>query len=226
MAATLIGTVFNRLTVIKDAPKKNGRRRLICRCACGNTKEYDASNVTGGSSRSCGCLRNSLIASVGKSNAKHGQSTNATPEYRAWNSMIQRCHTPTHKQFYHYGGRGITVCDRWRNDFSAFFEDVGKRPDQTHSLDRIDNNRGYEPGNVRWATPTQQNNNRRSNHYVEIDGQPVTLAEAIRIKGQRSNVVRQRLAFGWPVERALNEPIIPRASRGRKKNEIQSERTC
>lgn len=225
MAINLVGKSFNRLTVIDDLPRKNGRRRILCECACGNRKEFWAENVTSGKSLSCGCLRDALISQVGKANKRHGQSVNATPEYRAWHSIIQRCLNPSSQMFKHYGGRGIGIYPEWRNDFGAFFAAVGKRPSSKHSLDRIDNEKGYEPGNVRWATAHQQNSNRRSNNIVEIDGQRMTLADAIRLKGQRSNVVRQRLALGWPLERALNEKIVPRANRGRKANGRKSPRT-
>lgn len=225
MAADYIGKVFNRLTVIADAERRNGHRRLLCECLCGKRKEFYASNVVGGKSHSCGCLQKETMSKIGGSNRTHGQSSKETAEYRAWRSMIQRCHSQTNKQFDGYGGRGIRVCQEWRSSFSAFFAAIGQRPSPSHSLDRIDNNRGYEPGNVRWATACEQSNNQRSNHIVDVDGQRMTLAEAIRLKGQRSNVVRQRLAFGWSLDRALNEKIVPRSSRGRKRNESKSPRT-
>jgi hypothetical protein len=226
MAVNLIGKTFHRLTVLQELEKRNGRRRILCECACGEVKEFWAGNVTSGKSLSCGCLRDAIMSEIGKSNTTHGQSSNETAEYRAWRSMIQRCHSPSHKQYALYGGRGIYVCDRWRKSFEAFFADMGKRHSPKHSLDRIDNDKGYAPGNCRWATQQTQSNNRGSNNFVDVDGQRMTLAEAIRLKGQRSNVVRQRLALGWTLERALNEEIVPRASRGRKKHENKSARAC
>jgi hypothetical protein len=100
----------------------------------------------------------------------HGMSS--TPEYFAWAAMLSRCHNPANPRYDDYGGRGITVCDRWRADFAAFLADVGRRPSPAHSLDRIDNDRGYEPGNCRWATAYVQARNRgrralgRSGHYL------------------------------------------------------------
>lgn len=222
----MIGEKFGRLAVIAEAEKRGGRRHMVCECDCGNRKTIDVRSLARGLTKSCGCLQKERAAASSAGRAKHGQSSNETPEYRCWGAIIQRCHNPKHKQFKDYGGRGIAICDAWRGDFSAFFAHVGARPSAKHSLDRKDNSKGYEPGNVRWATQVEQTNNTRQNRIVEIDGIRCTLAEAIRLKGQRSNVVRQRIAIGWSVERALNQPITPSPMRGIKKSdEIKVSRT-
>jgi hypothetical protein len=154
------------------------------------------------------------MARIGSGTATHGMTN--TPEYKTWRSAVERCHNPNNRQYPAYGARGIKVADEWRSDFAAFFAHVGPRPSGRYTLDRIDNDRGYEPGNVRWATYTTQANNKRSNHLVVLDGETMTLAEAIRRKGQKSNVVRQRLAIGWPLERALNEVARPRIAKNRR----------
>ena len=124
--------------------------------------------------------------------------------------MIQRCTNPKNDRFASYGGRGITVCERWRRSFDAFATDVGARPSRQHTIDRIDNTKGYEPGNVRWATAIQQQRNMRSNVQVTFRGETLLLvewAERLKIK---YTTLSLRLFRGWSVERALGEAVVPR----------------
>lgn len=155
---SLTGDQFGDWTVIGWGPPLGaaGRRRIV-RCVCGTVSEVRSDQLRAGRSKGCGCKREArrLVHST-----KHGMSK--TPEYAIWSAMRQRCTNPAVKRYPHYGGRGIKVCDRWL-DFAAFIEDVGRRPSDDLSLDRIDNNGDYEPGNVRWATTVQQNNNTRRN---------------------------------------------------------------
>jgi hypothetical protein len=211
----VIGHVFGRLTIVAEDSPLYGMRRVVCECSCGGGKTAYLSNLKKGLTASCGCLQRERASQSASSRIKHGQYR--TPEYRCWRGILQRCHNPRNKQFKDYGGRGIKMCYEWRNDFPSFLAHVGKRPSSSHSLDRRDNNLAYEPGNVRWATHIEQHNNTRQNRIVDVDGSPHTLAEAIRLKGQRSNVVRQRIAIGWSVERALNTPIVPSPRRGIKR---------
>lgn len=120
-------------------------------------------------------------------------------EYRAWINMKSRCYTPSSTGFENYGGRGITVCDRWRDSFDAFYADMGPRPTAKHSIDRRDVNGSYEPGNCRWATMVQQARNTRKNRKVG-DG---VLVEAIQKSGLKTSTVASRLRRGWPIEAAL-----------------------
>jgi hypothetical protein len=131
-----------------------------------------------------------------------------TREYRIWRAMITRCCDTNRPAYVNYGGRGIAVCDRWRYSFSMFLEDMGVCPPE-HTLERIDNSANYEPGNCRWATRLEQNNNRRDNVIIDIDGEPMTVANAIRHFGSvvtpsTVNVRMQRL--GWDPRRAVSEP--------------------
>ena len=214
-AIDLIGSRFNRLLVISREPNaKDGETIWRCRCDCGEETSQRSKNLRRGLVRSCGCLRRETSAAMGRGGRTHGQTL--TPEYRAWRSAIARCHKPTDCNYRNYGARGIAVADEWRTDFQAFFDHIGPRPSKAYTLDRIDNAGNYAPGNVRWATYETQGNNKRTNHIVNVDGVDMTLAEAIRLKGQKSNVVRQRLAFGWTLERALNENAVPRNSRNRR----------
>ena len=159
-----IGQEFGQLTVLEQAENnKSGGRRWVVRCACGREKVVNQAELRNGDTTSCGCLKRERARALGKANTKHGESWqgNKTPEYETWKGMIQRCHNPHYHHYCFWGGRGIRVCDRWRESFEAFLEDVGRRPTPKHSLDRIKNDRDYEPGNVRWTTWKVQANNRR-----------------------------------------------------------------
>jgi hypothetical protein len=198
MATDRTGQRFGRL-VVQGRDTANPRR-WICECDCGARTANFTSNLTRGLSRSCGCLSRETTAANRRT---HGLSGSA--DYARWRTMIQRCTDPSSDQFKRYGGRGITVCARWR-DFAAFYGDMGPAP-AGHTLDRIDNSKGYEPGNCRWATPSEQANNRRSNHLVEFRGETRTLTEWARQCGITPKALSLRLWRGWPVERALSVPL-------------------
>lgn len=128
-----------------------------------------------------------------------GKSKPHPPLYATWSAMITRCHNPNHQSYQFYGRRGITVCDRWRASFAAFLEDMAPRPSKGHTLDRIDNEKGYEPSNVRWATRIEQMANRRCTIIVEYEGREVPLAEACRLSGipYASAFSRHYRGFSW-----------------------------
>jgi hypothetical protein len=129
---------------------------------------------------------------------KHGMSY--TPEYQAWADMITRCINPNNRRFKDYGGRGISVCDRWKKSFLVFLEDVGKRPNPRMSLDRENNSGNYEPGNVRWVLPILQAANRRTNHLLTVGVTTMSVSEWSRLKGIRRSTIFGRIAAKWPVE--------------------------
>ncbi len=128
-----------------------------------------------------------------------------TPGYHAWANMVQRCTNPLATHYAAYGGRGIGICDRWRQSFEAFIADVGPRPSAAHSIDRIDTNGHYEPGNVRWATATQQQRNTRRNHLIEAFGQTKPLVEWAELTGLCYVTIVNRIRAGWSPERALTK---------------------
>lgn len=148
---------------------------------------------------------------------KHGQSAgagNRTSTYSSWDSMKQRCLNPNHRSYHNYGGRGITICEQWLT-FENFLADMGQRPENTW-LERRDNNKGYTPENCYWATPSQQNRNTRRNHYVEHNGQRKLVVEWAEESGINKGALLMRIRKGWPMERALSEPVRPTAKRGRR----------
>ena len=159
-----------------------------------------AYNLRSGWSKSCGCLK----ASRGGTNANHGMHKTST--YNVWNGMKARCLNPKNPKYHRYGGRGIKVCDRWLA-FENFFADMGEKP-QGKSLDRHPNNDGdYEPGNCRWATIAEQNNNTSVNHLLEYNGEVKTVSEwAIKVGLHQDCLFSRILNLGWSVERALTTP--------------------
>jgi hypothetical protein len=128
-------------------------------------------------------------------------------------AMVQRCCNPKHKNFRHYGGRGITVCDRWRTNFEVFLEDMGPRPSAKHSIERKDNNGNYEPGNCVWATQREQSRNKRTNRLVEFGGQTLCVEEWAAKLGLTSKAIHHRLDRGWSIDKALTTPLQRRAKR-------------
>lgn len=156
------GLRFGRYVVIAEARpelRPNGRgniRRVIALCDCGTERVLHLQNLTSGKSQSCGCL--SVIAAAVREST-HGDTDSA--EYACWCGIIARCENPNVQNWARYGGRGISICDRWRNSYAAFLSDMGRKPSREHSIDRIDNDGNYEPGNCRWATATEQRRNQR-----------------------------------------------------------------
>ena len=193
------GQRFGRLVA---GERLGGSWRCICDCAGSRTvKIY---NLTGGVTRSCGCLRRERSAA---GNATHGATRGygSTPEYKAWSNAKDRCYREKVRNYASYGGRGITMCARWRHDFSAFLADMGPRP-EGRSLDRIDNDGNYEPGNCRWATRDEQCVNRRGTRKLTAFGitQPLaTWAHQVEMKPIR--LYQRVLRDGWTPEDALAE---------------------
>jgi hypothetical protein len=183
----------------------SGARRL-CRCDCGTVRYVLAQDLKNGKSTNCGCVRERAWRAAAKAAVtKHGM-TNST-EFRIWTDMRRRCHDPRRPDYHRYGGRGITVCDEWRESFEAFYRDMGPRP-PGRTLDRLHNDQGYNKQNCIWATKKRQDRNRRTNRIVEVDGIRMTLADAAERYGIHYPTLLGRLgARGWPLMKALTTPV-------------------
>jgi len=209
MSARLViarGTRFGRLTVRGEAAPVGWARRLRCVCSCGNAVTAHLRNLRAGATTSCGCVAAEKAAAR---LFKHGES-HRTVEYRIWSGAIRRCTSKIDKLYPYYGGRGIRVCRRWMK-FVAFIADIertiGRRPSPQHSLDRKNNNGNYAPGNVRWATRTQQARNTRSNRRIAVDGVTRTLAEWAERSGIPYKTVHARLKAGALPRDAIFQPL-------------------
>lgn len=205
------GAVYGRLTVVAEVERRINRRGLPlrqwqCRCECGEDTVVDDHDLKPGHTRSCGCSWREQAESL---NRTHGASSEKDPraaEYRSWMAMRARCNNPNVAAYKDYGGRGIRVCAEW-DDFEAFYRDVGPRPDPKHTLDRYpDGNGDYKPGNVRWATRAEQNQNTRANVKVTVGGVELCMTEAARRAGLSLSTVRYRKRTGVPADRWFNPP--------------------
>lgn len=205
----MIGRSFGRWKVVDVADSdKTNKRRWLCVCECGTTRVVRNAGLLNGSTQSCGCLKIEIFA-----DRSRNRYSSDLPEYKVWRSMVQRCHLPTAKSYKSYGAIGITVCDRWRTGtksdtaFECFMDDMGARPSQNHSIDRINTNKGYSPNNCRWATKTQQSNNAKSNRNISFNGERLTLAEWSKRLGMSYGSLQYRLNNGWTIIEAFTTPI-------------------
>lgn len=185
----------------------SGKMRLA-RCKCGTTRRVAYSDMRLGKSKGCGCeaLKRLAIASKIR-NRRHGFAD--TPTQRSWVEMRRRCYAAHRKEYPNYGGRGIAVCDRWRDSFDNFLADMGPRPDG-HTLDRIDNDGHYTRENCRWVPRAAQERNKRSNAIYVFNGERMTVVEAAERYGIAPNALYQRIGVRkWDPSRAVNTPIAP-----------------
>lgn len=174
----LAGRKFGRWAVESYAGSIIHQAMWNCVCECGKQRVVSGTNLERGGSRSCGCLRDELAAIARTTHGKSGTPTHAT-----WKRIIGRCTNPKNQDYPLYGGRGIAVCDRWRNSFENFLEDMGERPVGKYSIGRIDNNGNYEPSNCRWETDSQQMRNRKNTIMIDYRGEKRPLAEWCEIFG-------------------------------------------
>jgi hypothetical protein len=197
----LTGERFGAWLVLEFGHRNcDGQSYFKCQCDCGVVREVRTSCLIHGRSSHCGCKM-----------IKHGEGVRRTVEYETWHSMKSRCYNKNNISYPNYGGRGITVCDRWKDNYKAFLHDMGRRPENT-SLDRIDSNGPYSPENCRWASIFEQINNRSTTIMIDYKGKLMPLADAIRLSGLKSETVRSRRRNGFPLEQWFELDKLPSRS--------------
>jgi hypothetical protein len=200
----LTGQRFGDWLVLKWAPRPAGivckATYWLCRCACGHERAVRSTGLMNGRSTGCGCSKNRRLSQRART---HGQAKGDT--YRVWQGIQQRCHNEKNTNYWRYGARGIRVCDQWRQSFETFLADVGERPSRAYSLDRIDNDKGYEPGNVRWATRDQQRRNMRSNVRVTVADRSLCLVDLETLPIATRSLLDRMVARGMTGDEILTE---------------------
>lgn len=209
----LIGSKFGRLLVISRFASKGKSPKWLCRCACGTETVVFGSALRTGHTKSCGCLNREIAAAK---QYRHGMSKST--EHKIWSGIIERCSNPK-SQFYHrYGGRGISICERWLT-FENFFADMGNRPSKFHTLDRKENDGNYEPSNCRWSTRKEQSNNTSRNVWITIDGTRKTLTQWCDQTGIDKDLASQRILRDcWSPEDAVTIPSSHSSGRNNNRN--------
>jgi hypothetical protein len=204
-----IGKKFGKLTIVEEIPKLVKHRDMVrVLCECGNTKICCIWYIVSGKTKSCGCLA--------KSNHAKKHSLSNSPEYRSWQSIKARCGNKNNPNFCRYGGKGLKMFDGWVNDFKKFYDHIGPCPSADHSVDRIDNTKGYFPGNVRWATRLEQNNNRGDNRLITFNNKTQSLTLWAREVGINIHTLGTRIKLGWDAEEALTAPVNKKLSTRRR----------
>jgi hypothetical protein len=197
----ITGQRFGRLLVVRRVEADGIVSPWLCTCDCGNSHVAESANIRAGRTRSCGCLQLESIRT-------HNDSDSA--EYIIWTQMIQRCTNPHDSAYKNYGGRGIGIANIWRGPggYERFLAHVGRRPTKRHTIDREDNDRGYEPGNVRWATRAVQLRNTRRTRMITFKGKTMCVTDWATRLGIPGQTLSWRV-LNWPLERAMTEAIHP-----------------
>lgn len=204
----LSGRVFGELTVLRRAtPEESPRGKLRktawwVKCSCGRERLVFGDYLRYEKTKVCG-INGHTWWSLQPPTLRQEYSS----ERRSWLSMKERCYRQEHKNFKHYGGRGIVVCDRWKNNFEAFLEDMGPKPSPEHTIERMDTDGNYELGNCRWATDEEQRLNTRRTVFVEVAGTKVRLQDYAKSLNLRAATIYYRLKLGWSIEEAVTVPI-------------------
>ena len=205
------GCRFGLLVAVSPSHTEHSQWKWKFKCDCGNTTVsfVHSAKVTG----HCGCKTQQRLH---QRHLKHGQS--GTALYKRWAAMKDRCGNPNNLHYDRYGGRGVRVCERWEDSFEAFCEDMGEPPSGAHTIERVDNDGDYAPGNCCWATRKVQQNNRHGNIIVTINGQTKTLMQWCNAVGKNYGTVQGRMKRGWDVEKALSVEVDPQHRNRRAKN--------
>ncbi|NTJ46849.1 hypothetical protein G6K93_07455 [Agrobacterium rhizogenes] len=201
----LTGQRFGIATVTGYLGKQGIKSLWEYRCDCGFVGSTASANMK--IKKSCGCLHRASLSARQRTHGETVKNRRST-EYVIWADMIDRCENPKCEHFKDYGARGIRICRRWKTSVANFIEDMGRRPSRNHSIDRINNNGNYEPGNCRWATWKQQQRNRTGLHLIRWDDETITLQEACDRVSLKDVTVHGRLRRGWSLQDALRKPPI------------------
>lgn len=202
----IVGERFGRLTVVQhigDYVFPCGVKTQVwkCKCDCGNEKIVKSRELKTGDTKSCGCLKKEINKVINK---KHGKTNSRL--YNTWSNMKSRCYNTKKKEYSHYGGKGITVCDEWRDDFQAFYDwSMSHGYKDNLTIDRIDNSKGYNPKNCRWVTMKEQLNNYSKNHLVNYKGNQYTIHQLSQKINIPERTLRYRIVNNWK-EIELNLP--------------------
>lgn len=204
-ATDLTGMRFGRLTAIKRVGTKHGKALWLCKCDCGGQKETISTNLLRGQTTSCGCK---VVENVRSISCKHGES-HTSRLYNIWAGMKKRCYSPNNHKYKDYGARGIKMCNEWLKDYTVFrdWAMANGYTDGT-TIDRIDNNGNYEPGNCRWITVAEQQKNRRNTRLYIMNGQLLTIPELARLKGMSPAVIRQNLRKGKRIQEICGSDVV------------------
>jgi hypothetical protein len=210
IAEDLTAKRFGKLTALQDVGRNKRGRIWQCICDCGNVVQSVSGYLKNGHKRSCGCLHAEVAKATKEKHQTHGHTTKErkqlASEYHAWASMKSRCLNKNTKSFKRYGGRGISICDRWMS-FENFFFDIGPKPSSKHSLERLNTNGDYEPSNCVWADAFQQASTRTNVRAISAFGKVMTSAAWARETGISATVIRNRIDSGWQPEKALSAPV-------------------
>ena len=201
----LLGRTFGSLTVIRKGPGNGKKTTWICRCTCGQECEKIGSDMQRKNRPITGCSRQCPVVreAIGRAQTTHGMSKH--PAFAVWRSMNDRCALPTHQSWHNYGGRGITVCDRWQDSFESFWEDMGPTYRRGLDMDRRDNNGDYTPENCHWVTRKQNTRNRRKT--LRPKGFPPDFWDIALAKGIQINTLYYRMKAGLTWEQIISIPL-------------------
>lgn len=203
---------MGRWTVIERRGYRSAHIEWLCLCECGTRRTVSGGNLRSGASQSCGCLNREVVSAMRTTHGERARGdrreAHKTAEYSAWLGMKRRCAATAGKDFRDYASRGIMVCEEWRHDFAAFLRELGRRPSNRHSVDRINTNGNYEPGNCRWATSSEQARNRRSNHIITSNGDTRLAIEWSESTGLLLTTITSRVQRGWSGHDAVTTPLM------------------
>ena len=205
----LVRKTFGRLLVIEQAKDSHsGKTQFLCQCICGNRVIIRSDSLVSGNTRSCGCL---LSDTTRERATVHGENSfrNHSFEYNKWRGMKDRCYNKLHNKYHRYGGRGIIVCDRWLSSYENFLGDMGRCP-KGLTIERIDNDENYEPGNCKWATVHTQSRNKITNQWLTFDGRNKIITDWATEWGVSVGKIKYHLRKGRTMEIIFNEYVCMR----------------